>query len=105
MELRGEIRGGRFISGFVGEQFALPEAVDELRAIRRSSKPEKPVVVSAADPLNLVGILTPGKRVSRLSNQVVLYERGVPVEVGAKGTIRHRLQTERAALRTKEAFH
>ena len=104
MELRGEIRGGRFISGFVGEQFALPEAVDELRAIRRSSKPEKPVVVSAADPLNLVGILTPGSRVSRLSNQVVLYERGVPVEVGPKGTIRHRLQTERAALQTDHGF-
>ncbi|HEY4666095.1 MAG TPA: DEAD/DEAH box helicase [Anaerolineales bacterium] len=92
MEARGEIRGGRFVDGFVGEQFALPEAVDELRRVRRNSQPEPVVMVSAADPLNLIGILTPGSRVSPHSNQVILYERGVPVDVGELGAVRHRLQ-------------
>ena len=92
MEARGEIRGGRFVDGFVGEQFALPEAVDELRRVRRDSQPEPLVMVPAADPLNLVGILTPGGRVSPHSNQVITYARGVPVDVGELGAVRHRLQ-------------
>ena len=91
MELRGEIRGGRFVDGFVGEQFALPEAVDELRAVRRHASGEETVIIAASDPLNLVGILTPGERVSPLSRQMILYERGVPVEIGTIGAIRHRL--------------
>jgi ATP-dependent Lhr-like helicase len=92
MEARGEIRGGRFVDGFIGEQFALPEAVDELRRVRRDSQPEPAVMVAASDPLNLVGILTPGGRVSPHSNQVIVYERGVPVDVGELGAVRHRLQ-------------
>ncbi|MGE3453939.1 MAG: DEAD/DEAH box helicase, partial [Kofleriaceae bacterium] len=62
LEARGEIRGGRFVSGFVGEQFALPEALDELRAARNPAPSPDAVRVPATDPLNLVGILTPGPR-------------------------------------------
>jgi len=92
LEARGEIRGGRFVDGFIGEQFALPDAVDELRRIRRESQPEPSVMVAAPDPLNLVGILTPGGRVAAHSSQVILYDRGVPVDVGELGAVRHRLQ-------------
>jgi ATP-dependent Lhr-like helicase len=67
MEARGEIRGGRFVSGFTGEQFARPEALDLLRAIRRDSNARAIVPVSNADPLNLAGIILPGPRVSRLA--------------------------------------
>lgn len=66
MEARGEIRGGRFLAGFIGEQFALPEALDLLRALRRSGNAEE-VAVSNADPLNLAGIVLPGPRVSALA--------------------------------------
>ncbi|MFL6352145.1 MAG: DEAD/DEAH box helicase [Bryobacteraceae bacterium] len=67
MEARGEIRGGRFVSGFTGEQFARPEALDFLRAMRRQSGKPETVAVSNADPLNLTGIILPGPRVSRLA--------------------------------------
>jgi ATP-dependent Lhr-like helicase len=92
LEARGEIRGGRFVSGFVGEQYALPEAVEALRAMRRAGGKQGAVIVSAADPLNLVGILTPGARVSPYSNQVIAYVDGVPVEIGPLGAVRSRLQ-------------
>jgi ATP-dependent Lhr-like helicase len=67
MEARGEIRGGRFVSGFTGEQFARPEAIDLLRAVRREGESQPPVDVSPADPLNLAGIILPGGRVSAIS--------------------------------------
>ena len=67
MEARGEIRGGRFVAGFTGEQFARPEALELLRAIRRNSEGKTAVTVSNADPLNLTGIILPGPRVSRLA--------------------------------------
>jgi ATP-dependent Lhr-like helicase len=70
MEARGEIRGGRFVSGFAGEQFAKPEAVDLLRAVRRNAD-DAPLRIGAADPLNLAGIITPGARVSPLSGEIV----------------------------------
>jgi ATP-dependent Lhr-like helicase len=92
LEARGEIRGGRFVNGFVGEQFALPEAVERLRAERRSKDPEEPVIISSADPLNLVGILTPGGRISPYSNQVIAYQDGIPVDVGLLGAVLSRLQ-------------
>jgi len=92
MEARGEIRGGRFVAGFVGEQYALPEAVDTLRAVRRAAKEDESVVVGAADPLNLVGIITPGTRISPFSNQVIAYHNGVPTEIGDLGEVMHRLQ-------------
>ena len=71
MEAQGEIRGGRFVSGFVGEQFARPEAVELLREIRRDQNVGAAPHVSAADPLNLGGIITPGSRTSPLSGLVV----------------------------------
>jgi ATP-dependent Lhr-like helicase len=67
MEARGEIRGGRFVGGFTGEQFARPEAVDLLRSIRRNKENDAIVPVAAADPLNLTGIILPGPRVSRIA--------------------------------------
>ncbi|HZK81719.1 MAG TPA: hypothetical protein VFC46_11640, partial [Humisphaera sp.] len=71
MELRGEIRGGRFVAGFSGEQFALPEAVELLRKLRREG-PREPITVASADPLNFQGILTPEKRVAPTVRQKVL---------------------------------
>jgi ATP-dependent helicase Lhr and Lhr-like helicase len=71
LEARGEVRGGRFVAGFDGEQYALPEAVSLLRAVRRRA-PSAPLLASAADPLNFRGILTPDKRVSPLARQKVL---------------------------------
>jgi ATP-dependent Lhr-like helicase len=86
LEARGEIRGGRFVAGFSGEQYALAEAVPMLRAVRRKPKVEQLVSISAADPLNLVGIVTPGARVPALSGNRVLYRDGVPVaaHIGGK---------------------
>jgi ATP-dependent Lhr-like helicase len=80
LELRGEIRGGRFVSGFVGEQFALPEAVDALRAMRRQPGRGEVVRVAACDPLNLTGALSPGARVPAVPGQTVAYRDGVPVD-------------------------
>jgi ATP-dependent helicase Lhr and Lhr-like helicase len=62
LEARGVVRGGRFVNGFVGEQYALPEAVDELRATRRTEKTGESVRLSACDPLNLIGVVLPGAR-------------------------------------------
>ena len=78
MEARGEIRGGRFISGFVGEQFARPEAVDLLRSVRRSQNMGEEVDVALADPLNLTGIVIPGPRTSALSQGSIVIG-GMPV--------------------------
>lgn len=64
LELRGEVRGGRFVDGFLGEQFALPYAVDSLRAMRNEELDEVPQTISSVDPLNLIGIVLPGERVS-----------------------------------------
>ncbi|MGH8058260.1 MAG: Lhr family helicase, partial [Candidatus Entotheonellia bacterium] len=93
LEARGEIRGGRFVAGLVGEQFALPEAVEALRAVRRQRQGQEIVMVAAADPLNLVGILTPGPRVSPFAQQVIVYQDGVPIDRGALGAIKSRLQS------------
>ena len=92
MEARGEVRGGRFVSGFVGEQFALPDAIEALRETRRKSDDGDVLLVAAADPLNLVGIVTPGARISPLSGQVIAYERGVAIDSGDLGAVRHRLR-------------
>ena len=96
LEARGEIRGGRFVNGFVGEQFSLPEAVDLLRATRRSEAKQETVIVSAADPLNLVGILTPGPRVSPYSGQMIAYTDGVPADIGPLGAVLSRLSQTQA---------
>jgi ATP-dependent Lhr-like helicase len=101
LEARGEVRGGRFVEGFVGEQFALPEAVDALRAVRRRAATDELVVVAAADPLNLIGIITPGAKVSPFSGQVIAYRDGAPVEVGELGAVLSRLQLDRAGDRRR----
>jgi ATP-dependent Lhr-like helicase len=78
LEMRGELRGGRLVASFVGEQFATPEALDALRAVRRDARRGQQVRLSACDPLNLIGVITPGPRVpATLANQV-LFEDGVP---------------------------
>ena len=92
LEARGEIRGGRFVNGFVGEQFALPQAVDALREIRRKPANDETVLISAADPLNLLGIITPGSRLSPYSNQMIAYRDGTAVGVGLLGDLLSRLQ-------------
>jgi ATP-dependent Lhr-like helicase len=79
LEARGEIRGGRFVTGLGGEQFAAADAVGRLRAIRRTEKIGERLVISAADPLNLVGILTPEARVAAIHTNRVLLEDGVPI--------------------------
>ena len=79
LEDRGEIRGGRFVSGFLGEQFALPLAVESLRATRNLAKTGETVTVSAVDPLNLVGIVVPGDRVAANSGKTVVFRDGVAV--------------------------
>ncbi len=89
LEARGEIRGGRFVNGFSGEQFALPEAAGLLRKVANESASEEHVSISAADPLNLVGILTPGEKVPRLPGNRVLFQDGVPVAVQAGGEVRY----------------
>ena len=87
LEARGEIRGGRFVAGFSGEQFALPDAVGALREVRRKQADDAWVSVSGADPLNLVGILTPGPKLSALTGNRVLYRDGLPVALLAGGQV------------------
>ena len=79
LEARGEIRGGRFVSGFTGEQYALPDAVTALRAVRKKPRDGQLVALSAADPLNVVGLLTPGRRLPAFAQNRVLYRDGVAV--------------------------
>jgi ATP-dependent helicase Lhr and Lhr-like helicase len=80
LEARGEIRGGRFVSGYLGEQFALPEAVELLRALRREAKSGDALEVSAADPVNLTGFVLPGERLATLSIQTLRLVDGLPEE-------------------------
>ncbi|HKP45785.1 MAG TPA: hypothetical protein VJT50_04235, partial [Pyrinomonadaceae bacterium] len=120
LEARGEIRGGRFVAGISGEQFALPEAVGMLRAIRRSGRTseelfrgahplmtdtgsqleggatESLISISAADPLNLVGIITPGGRVTAHTSNRILYRNGEPVTVLESGDTRFLVELSRA---------
>ncbi|MGH7094580.1 MAG: Lhr family helicase, partial [Stellaceae bacterium] len=87
LEARGEIRGGRFVAGFAGEQFALPDAVGMLRETRRKPAGGALVSLSGADPLNLAGILTPGPRLAALTGNRVLYRDGVPLALLAGGEV------------------
>jgi ATP-dependent Lhr-like helicase len=79
LEARGAIRGGRFVTGFVGEQYALPGAVEALRRTRRLERTGETVRLSAVDPLNLVGVLTPGPRIPAVRTQQVVYRDGLPL--------------------------
>jgi ATP-dependent Lhr-like helicase len=85
MEARGEIRGGRFVSGFVGEQFARPEGLDLLRFIRRTAASDEVMEIALADPLNLTGIILPGPRSSALAQGTLRLRDGVQ-ELAATGT-------------------
>ncbi len=102
LEARGEIRGGRFVAGISGEQFALPEAVGMLRSIRRARNSEGEAVqeslisVSAADPLNLLGIITPGSRVTAHAANRILYRDGEPIAVLESGEAKFLLELSRS---------
>jgi len=87
LEARGEIRGGRFVAGFSGEQFALPDAVGMLRQIRRKPASDDWISLSGADPLNLAGILTPGPKLAALTGNRLLYRGGLPVALLAGGEV------------------
>ncbi|HEY8264926.1 MAG TPA: DEAD/DEAH box helicase [Steroidobacteraceae bacterium] len=87
MEARGEIRGGRFVSGFAGEQFALPEASDLLKGVSRDESGDQ-VSVSATDPLNLAGIVSGGELLPAISRNRVLFDQGVPIALQAGGEVR-----------------
>ncbi|MEJ2651815.1 MAG: crosslink repair DNA glycosylase YcaQ family protein [Gammaproteobacteria bacterium] len=87
LEARGEVRGGRFVQGFSGEQFALPEAVATLRNTRKRPERDEYLVLSAADPLNFAGILTPGARVPALPGNRILFRDGVPVAARSGGEV------------------
>jgi len=79
LEARGEIRGGRFVSGMSGEQFALPDAVDRLRELRRSGPDDALITISAADPLNLTGIITGSERLRTAAGNRIVYRNGIPL--------------------------
>jgi ATP-dependent Lhr-like helicase len=87
LEARGEIRGGRFVEGVVGEQFALPEAVEALRRVRKREHDGVPVAISGTDPLNLVGGVLPGAKVPALATSRIVYRDGLPVAVQVAGEV------------------
>jgi ATP-dependent Lhr-like helicase len=88
LEAGGEIRGGRFVAGFTGEQFVLPEAIGLLREVRRRPGANEWTAVSGVDPLNLVGILTPGPKLAALAGNRLLYRDGLPAAVLSGGEVR-----------------
>jgi ATP-dependent Lhr-like helicase len=96
LEARGEIRGGRFVGGISGEQFALPEAIGMLRAIRRAGAQDSLISVSAADPLNLVGIILPGPRITAHTSNRILYHDGAPIASFESGETHFLVELSRA---------
>lgn len=87
MEARGELRGGRFVQGFAGEQFALPEAINSLRDIRKKPKSGDLMAISAADPLNLTGVITPGQRIPTQAGHRLLYRDGIPIAISVQDKV------------------
>jgi len=96
LEARGDIRGGRFVGGISGEQFALPEAIGMLRSIRRAGPQDSLISVSAADPLNLVGVIIPGPRVTAHTSNRVLYHDGAPIATFESGETHFLVELSRA---------
>jgi ATP-dependent Lhr-like helicase len=96
LEARGEIRGGRFIGGFSGEQFATADAVHLLRSMRRTQPDGTMVSVSAADPLNMLGILLPGPRLAPAASNRLLYRDGIPIAVLEAKEIRYLIEMDAA---------
>ena len=88
LEARGEIRGGRFVAGFSGEQYALPEAVGLLRDVRRRPPRGEFLSISGADPLNLCGVLTPGPKLAALTANRLLFRDGLPIAWLTGGEVR-----------------
>jgi ATP-dependent Lhr-like helicase len=97
LEARGEIRGGRFVAGFSGEQYALPDAIGLLREVRRRPLSDAYVSLSGADPLNLVGILTPGAKLAAVTANRLLYCDGLPVASLAGGDVQFLTSLDAAA--------
>jgi ATP-dependent helicase Lhr and Lhr-like helicase len=87
LEARGEIRGGRFVAGMAGEQFALPEAIGMLRSMRRA-EPGEEIVISAADPLNLVGVITPEERIAAITGNRIYFRDGTPLAAWVGGKVK-----------------
>jgi ATP-dependent Lhr-like helicase len=87
LEARGEIRGGRFVEGAVGEQFALPEAVEALRRVRKREHDGALITISGADPLNLVGGVLPGAKVPAVATSRIVYRDGLPIATRAGGDV------------------
>lgn len=100
-----EIRGGRFVSGLAGEQFALPEAIPLLREVRRRPHDGSLVAVCGADPLNLVGTLLPGAKVPAVSGNRVVYRDGVPAAVMVAGKQQILLELDQQAVQEKLIRH
>jgi ATP-dependent Lhr-like helicase len=96
LEARGEIRGGRFVAGMSGEQFALVEAVERLREIRRTPAHGRCVAVSAADPLNLAGVITAGDRIRAAAANRIVYRDGIPLAVLEGEYVRSLIEVEPA---------
>jgi ATP-dependent Lhr-like helicase len=88
LEARGELRGGRFVAGMSGEQFALPDAVDRLREVRRTALDGRVHMISTADPLNLVGILMAGERIRAAARNTLVYRDGVAIAVVENEVVR-----------------
>ena len=80
LEDRGLVRGGRFVTGFTGEQYALPEAAEQLRAVAKLARTGERVTVNATDPLNVVGVIVPGTNVANVRTRNVTFVDGVPEE-------------------------
>lgn len=97
LEARGEIRGGRFVHGMSGEQFALPEAVERMREVRRETPDGKLIVLSAADPLNLIGIVTAGERIRAVPATRIAWRDGVAVSVMEGDYVRPLAELEESA--------
>jgi ATP-dependent Lhr-like helicase len=104
LEARGEIRGGRFVSGFGGEQFALADAVGRLRALRRQDRNGEWIALSAADPLNLVGIVTPEARVAAIAPNRVLFRDGLAIAALEGGEVRRLAASEHDDATLKSLF-
>jgi ATP-dependent Lhr-like helicase len=98
LEARGEIRGGRFVSGFIGEQFALPETIEALRASRKQEPNGRFITVSACDPLNLVGILSPGERVPAVLGNRIVFKDGVAMCSLESGNVVDRIKNDGESL-------
>ncbi|HUP91233.1 MAG TPA: DEAD/DEAH box helicase, partial [Solimonas sp.] len=97
LEARGEVRGGRFVSGFAGEQFALADAAALLRKVPEPGETPERVSISAADPLNLAGIVTPGDKLPAIAGNRVLFDNGVPIAVQVGGRVTYLKSVDAAA--------